>query len=114
MTTNVYQFKPKNSKMTDKPTTEQPEWDYREATTLSYRNKDRIEAETPCGCYFCLTTFKGVDVDEWTDDGETALCPRCNIDAVMPGVTEPENLQAAHVHWFYAKAEEGTGFCRPS
>jgi hypothetical protein len=111
MTTNIYQFKPKNNKMTADQTQAQPEWDYRTAATMSYRNKSRIEADTPCGCYFCLTEFKGADVEDWTDDGETALCPRCDIDAVLPGVTEQDNLQAAHIHWFYGKADEAPGFC---
>jgi hypothetical protein len=44
-----------------------------------------------CGCFYCLATFVPSDIVEWvdTDDqgvGQTALCPRCGVDAVIPSV----------------------------
>lgn len=37
-----------------------------------------------CGCFYCLQTFKFDKIEEWTDNGETALCPLCGIDSVLP------------------------------
>lgn len=76
------------------------------ASKLSYRNHDQIREGAPCGCYFCLHVFDGGAVTEWTDAGQTALCPRCDIDAVLPGVTDASALQAAHESWFCRPADE--------
>lgn len=66
----------------------------------SKRHRARIALGAPCGCYFCLTVFDGGTVAEWTDAGETALCPRCGIDAVLPGEARIEALAALHERWF--------------
>lgn len=53
----------------------------------SFKNKQNINNETSCRCYYCLKTFKGKDIKEWVTElkGEqTALCPHCSIDAVIP------------------------------
>jgi hypothetical protein len=36
-----------------------------------------------CGCFYCLETFDGAEIRQWTDEGITALCPRCGIDSVL-------------------------------
>lgn len=40
-----------------------------------------------CGCFYCGSTFSPSEIEEWVDEvngeGQTALCPRCNIDAVL-------------------------------
>jgi hypothetical protein len=41
-----------------------------------------------CGCFCCLQTFPPEAVVDWTDDGDTPLCPYCGISAVLPGVTD--------------------------
>ena len=42
-----------------------------------------------CGCFYCLFTFPPSSIVEWVDFdddgvGQTALCPRCGIDSVVP------------------------------
>lgn len=69
------------------------------APKCSMQNKDAIEPETLCGCYFCIRTFPGAAVEEYADDG-SALCPTCELDAVWPGQTDPKVLRAAHEMWF--------------
>jgi len=32
--------------------------------------------------------YEATEVIDWVDDGETPLCPRCGVDAVMLGVTD--------------------------
>ena len=52
----------------------------------SYENRPTIETSEICGCYYCRRTYKSQDVKEYVKDrnGETALCPRCGIDSVVP------------------------------
>jgi hypothetical protein len=66
----------------------------------SIRNRKAVLGAQSCGCYFCRSTFRSADVTEWTDDGETAICPHCAIDSVLPGVINPELLSAGHERWF--------------
>lgn len=38
-----------------------------------------------CGCFFCQKTFQFDEIEEFVDGKlETALCPRCGIDSVIP------------------------------
>ena len=45
-----------------------------------------------CGCFYCCQIFNTSEIIDWIDEpedcprgpGKTALCPRCNIDAVLP------------------------------
>ena len=71
-----------------------------EAASLAFENKEAIGKAEQVGCYFCLRAFPAIEVDEWTDDEATALCPHCGVDAILPGITDIEFLTAAHVHWF--------------
>lgn len=66
----------------------------------SFHNRDRLAASTACGCYACLSTFKGSDIRRWTDDGMTACCPVCDTDAVLPDVTAKSVLSDLRAHWF--------------
>lgn len=52
-----------------------------------------------CGCYKCLAVFPTSEITEWTDGGETAICPKCHADAVLD-TTESELLKAAQKFWF--------------
>lgn len=49
----------------------------------SWKHRAEIESSRICGCFFCLNTFPPNDVFEWIDDGRTAMCPKCGIDAVI-------------------------------
>jgi hypothetical protein len=49
--------------------------------------------------------FKPKDIQEWTDDEQTALCPNCGIDAVIGdnsgySVAEKGFLTQMHNYWF--------------
>lgn len=56
------------------------------------------------GCFYCLRTFPPSAVEEWIDDGETALCPHCGIDAVLPDSVDLSEafLKAMNSRWFSA------------
>jgi len=45
-----------------------------------------------CGCFNCLEMFPPSEIVEWIEEpencprgpGKTAMCPRCDIDTVLP------------------------------
>jgi hypothetical protein len=47
-----------------------------------------------CGCFFCLRTYPSSEIVDFTDQGKTAFCPHCGIDAVLPVVADLETLRA--------------------
>jgi hypothetical protein len=74
-----------------------------DAPKLSMRNMDRLRAAGEGGCYACLKRVFSADVCVRVDNGETAVCPYCDIDALLPGVTDSATLNAAHNRWFSRK-----------
>jgi NAD-dependent SIR2 family protein deacetylase len=57
--------------------------DLEAAHAHSFENRVEIERSDLCGCFHCRKTFPPASIAEWTDDGLTALCPRCGIDSVI-------------------------------
>jgi len=57
-----------------------------------------------CGCFYCLEVFPPSEIEDWTDDGDTALCPKCGIDSVIGSVSgypiERQFLARMHDYWF--------------
>jgi len=45
--------------------------------------RTQIEASETCGCYHCLATLSANEIQTWLANGETAVFPRCGIDAVV-------------------------------
>ena len=77
------------------------------APEISKDNRQHIHPDTDCGCYFCLTVVKGSEITDWIDQGQTALCPRCMLDAVIPNCSDKEYLKEQHKKWFCVKDESG-------
>lgn len=59
------------------------ESDLRRAHKHSIRHHEELSRSATCGCFYCLDIFDYDDIAEWTDDGNTALCPDCSIDSVI-------------------------------
>lgn len=74
----------------------------------SHHRLEILEASA-VGCFFCLRIFRGEEVTDWTDDGETALCPHCDVDALLPSVGDPAILSAMHERWFTRRTIELCG-----
>lgn len=74
------------------------------AHQFSSLHRRQVEASAVCGCFYCLSMFAPSEVTDWVDDDQTALCPRCNIDAVIgsaSGVPLSEDfLSSMRVHLF--------------
>ena len=55
----------------------------KDAHKHSFNNREELTQSDNCGCFSCIEIFKSSEVKEWIDNGQTAHCPRCYIDAVI-------------------------------
>jgi len=76
----------------------------RHAAKSAFHNRSTMLTSEHCGCYCCLAEFSPGEIKEWTDEGQTALCPFCSVDAVLtdgPDCVISKNfLQTLHNFWF--------------
>ena len=77
-------------------------------------HRDLLIRSDRAGCFYCGAMFSPEEITDWIDDkqvdtgnlddGMTALCPRCGIDAVLPSAApialSEGILTAMHRHWF--------------
>src|SRR5262245_17752225 len=63
--------------------------DHERAWRHSSYHRDEVRANERVGCFHCCYVFTPFEIRCWTDTshdepkGDTALCPRCGIDAVI-------------------------------
>ncbi|WP_424244238.1 hypothetical protein Dip510_001439 [Elusimicrobium posterum] len=74
------------------------------AHKFSSHHRKSLEKDNLCGCFYCLEIFHPSEVKEWIDDETTAICPYCDIDAIIGKssgfpVTK-EFLEKMHKYWF--------------
>lgn len=78
--------------------------DLTSAHTRSSMHREEIETSTLCGCFFCCEIYSSEKIEEWIDEGQTAICPECGIDAVIGDASrfpiEKEFLAALRAQWF--------------
>jgi hypothetical protein len=67
---------------------------------LSTNHREAMQAATHVSCYFCMTISLANAVKLWVDNDSTALCPNCEIDAVIPGQLDMPTLEALNIRWF--------------
>ena len=70
------------------------------ARDRAQHNRSKIDTWTRCGCYACIAMFHGESIREWADDGDTALCPLCRSDTVIPEVAHMDLLRQVNEIWF--------------
>lgn len=76
----------------------------------SARHKQALLESPLCGCFSCLRIYPPSEITQWVrrDDDETAVCPHCSTDAVLPSATvdlTPELLSAMNARWFRGSTE---------
>jgi hypothetical protein len=54
----------------------------KEAHKKSFFNRHEIEQSQICACFNCIRVFHPAKIERWI--GETAVCPICNVDSVIP------------------------------
>jgi len=78
--------------------------DHISAHEWSGYHRETLRESDICGCFYCLEVFPPGEIEDWTDDDDTALCPKCGIDSVIGSVSgypiEREFLKKMHDHWF--------------
>lgn len=78
--------------------------DHISAHEWSSYHRGALSKSEVCGCFYCLEVFRPSEIEDWTDDADTALCPKCGIDSVIGSVSgypiERSFLQKMHDHWF--------------
>ena len=74
------------------------------APKLAMHNKALLEKVSECVCYYCCKVYQPSEIKEWVDKNDTALCPHCGIDAVLPVYEEGEKdisfLTKMNKYWF--------------
>jgi uncharacterized paraquat-inducible protein A len=67
-------------------------------------NRAELQISSHCGCFYCLAVFTPVEIVEWVDEGQTALCPRCPVDSVIGSAAgypiTADFLLRMHDKWF--------------
>lgn len=61
---------------------------------FSDHHRELLAQSERASCFSCLASYSPTEIEDWVDgrqietgdldDGVTALCPRCGIDAVLP------------------------------
>lgn len=68
-------------------------------------NKNELQNDTVCGCFYCLKIYSPKEITDWIPDKNgTARCPYCGIDSVIGEgsgypITE-EFLKQMNKRWF--------------
>ncbi len=52
----------------------------------AFRNREDVERARMCRCFSCGAAVDPAEVRDWADGGETAICPECRVDMVVPDV----------------------------
>lgn len=75
-----------------------------ELHTYSSNNFKLIQDSEFCHCFHCLKKFEAKEVMNYIDDNKTALCPYCDIDAVIPDVINHHldgiTIREMNEYWF--------------
>ena len=90
------------AKIVAKMTTRKP--DLEAAHRHCYKCRKEVMASEICGCFHCLATFPPGEIEEWLDDGQTAVCPKCGIDSVIGSASgfsiDEHFLGSMNQRWF--------------
>ena len=68
--------------------------------SISSLHRPVLERETDACCFYCQGSFEVSEITLWTDQGQTALCPLCGIDSVLPGTLEPALIEEMYEYYF--------------
>ena len=71
---------------------------------LAMKNKAAVQQQKEVACYYCQKIFDTQEIKEWTDNDQTAICPFCEADTIVPNAPEyklnESALKQAHQFWF--------------
>ena len=74
------------------------------AIDFATSNKVALQQSDKAGCYYCKKIYDASLVIDFLESEETALCPKCGTDSVIPSKSPIEltakNLAELNRHWF--------------
>lgn len=62
--------------------------DAKAAHALCTHHREALKNVDRCGCFYCKSIYDPREITEWIDRHDTALCPYCGIDSVIPDTEE--------------------------
>ena len=70
----------------------------------SSKHREELNQSEECGCFNCISIYPPTEIKHWIDNGQTALCPHCDIDSVIGSksgypITE-DFLKKMYTLWF--------------
>lgn len=66
-------------------------------SSYNIKNLDLVEK---CSCFYCFKIFNPNKIEEWTDNGQTAICPYCSVDSILPMQIRLDILEQMAEHFF--------------
>lgn len=70
----------------------------------SSHNKQLIDVSNKCYCFYCRSCMKQSEIKEYIDNGQTAICPNCGIDSIIPDSIEEtvdkKIISEMNAYWF--------------
>jgi hypothetical protein len=75
----------------------------KDAACQEHEQQGALLDSRECGCFFCIKLFSPEKITDWINE-ETAGCPFCNVDSVIPESYDYELdevlLLAMKEYWF--------------
>lgn len=72
--------------------------------TYSVYNRNLIAVAGKCYCFHCKATVNGREIVRYADQGQTAICPKCGIDSIIPDSIDEnvneETIAEMNEYWF--------------
>lgn len=65
----------------------------------SMYNKEILRTSGYCGCFYCCEIYDFNEIVEFTDNNQTAICPKCDVDSVVP-TNDIKILEEMNKTWF--------------
>ena len=70
----------------------------------SSHNRQQIATAGKCYCFHCESVFSPGEITNFADNGQTALCPACGVDAIVPDsadeAIDEELITEMNRYWF--------------
>jgi hypothetical protein len=68
-------------------------------------NRQELAASEIAGCFYCCETYPPAEIDDWIDNGQCAMCPKCGIDSVIGSASgfpihDKQFLKEMNGFWF--------------
>lgn len=102
--TSIKRYKGGGTMKTDQFYSYEEESRIKKIHAYASHNKALIEKSQKCYCFYCKNVMDSSEINRYLDEEETALCPKCGIDSIIPdGIDENIDkgiIEEMHDYWF--------------